>query len=84
MYTGIFHNKFNPNIMFMYSIPYEFNNNNIDIEYMNDIKQRLIYNQLGNIVGDYVLLSLSRSLAGDRMKSLFWIRRYKYRQEYTS
>ena len=72
MYTGIFHNKFNPTIVFMYSIPYEFNNNNIDIEYMNDIKQRLIYNQLGNIVGDYVLLSLSRSIAGDRMKKVYF------------
>ena len=41
----------------MYSIPLEYNNNNIDREYMNDIKNRLFYNQLNNTVGDYLLLS---------------------------
>ena len=73
MHTGLFYNEFNPKIVFMYSIPLEYNNSNIDREYMNDIKNRLFYNQLGNIVGDYLILNLSRAVAGDRMKKIFLV-----------
>ena len=72
MHTGLFYNEFNPKIVFMYSIPLEYNNNNIDREYMNDIKNRLFYNQLNSTVGDYLILSLSREIAGDHMKKIFF------------
>ena len=41
---------------------------------MNDIKNRLVYNQLGYTVGDYLILNLSRAIAGDRIHEeiFFW------------
>ena len=53
-------------------ICYFFYNNNIDREYMNDIKNRLFYNQFNNTVGDNLILNLSHAIAGDRMKKIFF------------
>jgi hypothetical protein len=61
---------FNPDIVFMGKIHFDFED--FDTEYMNDIKQRLFINPLGEVVGNYLLLNLSRGLAGDRMKRILF------------
>ena len=71
MTTGIFYDKFNPDIVFFYRIHRNYTTD-IDTEYANDIKQRYFYNQLGEDVGNYLISSISRSLAGDRMKKIFF------------
>ena len=71
MNTGIFNEKFNPEIVFFYRIERKYNND-IDINYINDVKQRFFYNQLGEDVGNYLILNISRSLAGNRMKKIFF------------
>ena len=71
MATGIFYNNFNPNIVFFNRIHRNYTTD-IDTEYADDIKQRYFYNQLGEDVGNYLILSISRSLAGDRMKKIFF------------
>ena len=72
MKTGIFNNSFNPEIVFFDRIEREYKHNNVENDYINDIKQRLFYNQLGKDVGDYLILNVARSLAGDRMKKIFF------------
>jgi phage/plasmid-associated DNA primase len=67
---GKFYDSFNPDILFFgrihknWTVPaYE-----DEYEYMQDIKQRLFVNPLGEKVGNYLLLNLARGLAGDLMK----------------
>lgn len=43
-----------------------------EMEYMDDVQQRLFYNSLGENVGDYLILNLARGLAGDRMKRMLF------------
>lgn len=71
MNTGIFHESFNPEIVFFYRVErkYEVINNN---EYIELVKQRFFYNQLGEDVGNYLILNIARSLAGNRMKKIFF------------
>ena len=71
MNTGIFNEKFNPEIVFFHRIERKYNND-IDINYINDVKQRFFYNQLGEDVGNYLILNIARSLAGNRMKKIFF------------
>ena len=67
MRTGIFYDKFDP-IFFYDSIPLAHNDNNIDREYMTDMKNRLFYDQLNTTVGDHLILNLSRAITGDCTK----------------
>ena len=75
--SGLFYSKnehgFNPNILFMGKIHHDFEAlNDDDIIYMNSIKQRLFYDALGEEVGNYMILNLSRGLAGDMMKRILF------------
>jgi hypothetical protein len=72
MTTGIFNESFNPDIVFFNRINRKYVINDLDNDYINDVKQRLFYNQLGEDVGDYLILNVARSLAGDRMKKIFF------------
>ena len=71
MTTGIFNNSFDSNIVFFYRVQRHYNND-VDNEYINDVRQRIFYNQLGSDVGDYLILNLARSLAGNKMKKIFF------------
>lgn len=71
MSTGIFNEIFDPNIVFFYRIERKYENN-INIDYLKSVKQRFFYNQLGEDVGNYLLLNIARALAGNRMKKLFF------------
>jgi hypothetical protein len=60
---------FNPKIVFMGKIHQDFEiMSESDIEYVEDVKQRLFITPLGNDVGNYFILNLARGLAGDMMK----------------
>ena len=64
---------FNPDIVFMGKIDKDFEPmNDEQLEYMNDIKQRLFYNSLGQDVGDYYILNIARALMGDMMKRVLF------------
>ena len=64
---------FNPEIVFMAKIHHDFEMlSREDMEYMEDVKQRLFYNSLGKEVGDYTILQLARGLAGDMMKRILF------------
>lgn len=71
MTTGIFNKLFEPNIVFFYRVQ-RYYNVDVDNEYINDVRQRIFYNQLGSDVGDYLILNLARSLAGNKMKKIFF------------
>ena len=59
-------NEFDKSIIFTGKIHHDFEV--FDIDYMNDIQQRIFYNTLGQSVGDFLILNLARGLAGDMMK----------------
>jgi hypothetical protein len=64
---------FNPDILFMGRIHHSFEEfNSEDMDYMDDIKHRLFYLALGEEVGNYLLLNLSKGLAGDTMKRILF------------
>jgi hypothetical protein len=64
---------YNPDIVFHCRIDHDFDHfNDDDIEYMRTIKGRLFTLPLGQDVGDYLLLNLSRGLAGDMMKRIMF------------
>ena len=64
---------YNPKIVFTGKIHHNFEPfTDEDMEYMEDVKQRLFYNALGKEVGDYMLLTLARGLAGDMMKRMLF------------
>jgi hypothetical protein len=66
---GMFFDKFNPEILFFCQIPHNFEAfSDEDMEYMQDVKQRLFYNPLGNSQADFLIINLSRGLMGDMMK----------------
>ena len=71
MNTGIFYDKFDPEIVFFNRIDrqYKYYDNE---PYINSVKQRFFYNQLGEEIGNYLMLNLARSLAGNRMKKIFF------------
>ena len=71
MKSGIFQTGFNPNIVFTYKIYRNYDTTHKNIEYITDVKDRFIYNQLGQEVGDFFILNLARGLAGDMMKKFF-------------
>ena len=72
METGTFYDKFDSKIVFHYKIYRNFDNSKIDNDYIQDVKQRFIYNQLGENVGNYFLLNIARGLAGNIMKKFFF------------
>lgn len=72
MRTGIFTSGFNPDIVFHYKIYRNYEDTNIDLNYIDDVRARFIYNQLGENVGNYLLLQLARGLAGDIMKKFLF------------
>ena len=43
-----------------------------DTEYIESVKKRFFYNQLGEDVGNYLMLNIARGLAGNRMKKIFF------------
>jgi hypothetical protein len=64
---------FNPDILFMAKIDKDFLPfDEKQMEYVNDIKQRLFYNPLGKDVGDYYILNIARGLMGDMMKRVLF------------
>ena len=64
---------FNPEIVFFGKIHHDFEAfDDADMEYMEDVKQRLFHNPLGKEVGDYIILNLARALAGDKMKRILF------------
>jgi phage/plasmid-associated DNA primase len=71
MSTGIFTKQFDPKVVFFYRVQREYSID-VDHEYIKDVKQRIFYNQLGEVIGDYLILNLARSLAGNRMKKIFF------------
>ena len=70
MKTGIFNEGFNPKVVFYYKIYRTYDESNND--YIKDILNRCIYNQLGEEVGNYFLLNISRGIAGDMMKRILF------------
>lgn len=71
MKTGTFNSNFNPDIVFFNRIDRDYEICN-DIDYIESIKNRFFYNQLGEEIGNYLMLNLARSLAGNRMKKIFF------------
>ena len=61
---------FNPEIVFSYRMPQDFVKDELDIDYINSIKQRLFYNPLGEEVGEFLILQFARALAGDLAKQI--------------
>lgn len=72
MKTGIFTSGFNPDIVFHYKIYRNYTKSDINLNYIDDVRARFIYNQLGENVGNYLLLQLARGLAGDIMKKFLF------------
>ena len=72
MTTGIFYNEFRPDIVFFNRIHRNYSIDNLDIKYIKSVKERFFYNQLGEEVGNYLIENIARSLAGDRMKKIFF------------
>ena len=70
--TSTFYNKYDPNIVFYYKIYRNYDENKRDDNYIKDVLQRVIYNQLGETVGNYFLLNIARGIAGDLMKKFFF------------
>jgi hypothetical protein len=66
-------NGFDPNIVFHCRIDHEFTHfDDADDQYIETIKHRLFGLPLGEEVGDYLILYLARSLAGDMMKRVMF------------
>jgi hypothetical protein len=61
MNTGVFHEKFNPDLVFFVRIERKYETFN-DNEYIESVKQRLFYNQLGEDVGNYLMLNILMNL----------------------
>jgi phage/plasmid-associated DNA primase len=71
--THQFHEKFNPAYVFFGRIHHAVEEySNEDIEYMEDIKQRLFYNALGIDIGDYLIENIGRGLSGECMKRILF------------
>lgn len=72
--TNTFYDTFNPDILFIGKIHYNYTNQFTDVEelYMDSIKHRLFYEPLGKAVGDFFILNLARGLAGDMMKIILF------------
>jgi hypothetical protein len=65
---GVFNN---PDILFGARLKQPFHNfNDEDMLYMQTIKKRFFHDPLGVEMGDYLLLLLSRAIAGDMMKKI--------------
>jgi len=69
--TNEFHETFDPNILFMYRIPMNYSQTE-DAEYMDRIKNLLFITPLGTEEGEFLLLSIARAIAGDRLKRLLF------------
>ena len=71
--TGIFYKHFNPEIVFMARLAMKYEPLNDEAHnYMMDVKRRFFDIPLGEEVGDFFLLQLSRGLAGDVMKKIMF------------
>lgn len=69
--AGVFHDTFNPEIVFMNTIPHAFTPfDDAEMEYMDDVERRIFVLPLGEDVGQYWQLMLARGLAGDLAKML--------------
>lgn len=72
--TGLFyptgHPDYDNSIVFFEKLTYDFGDFNI--EYINDIKQRLFYDQYGNEIGDYFILNIARGMACDDLKRVLF------------
>ena len=73
MKTGTFNEGFDPNVVFYYKIHRKYDETKRNNDYIKDILQRYIYNQLGKNVGDYFILNIARGIAGDKMKRIFLV-----------
>ena len=71
LHTDTFHTEFTPSIWFLEKISRDYVKLD-DEKAMNDIKHRYFINPLTPDMGNYLVLSIARSLAGDRMKNIFF------------
>jgi phage/plasmid-associated DNA primase len=71
LHTNIFHTEFTPKIWFLEKISRDYIKLDDDAA-MNDIKHRYFINPLNKEMGEYMVLCISRALAGDRMKNIFF------------
>lgn len=69
--TGEFNETFDPSILFMCRIQANYKQDD-NIQYMNDILQRIFLDPLGKEEGDYLLLSIARAIAGDQLKRIIF------------
>jgi len=68
-----FTDGFNPDFVFTGRINHAYTSfNKKEEEYMNSIRKRLFYEPLGEEVSEYLILNLSRGLAGDKMKRILF------------
>ena len=67
-----FISKFNPNILFMYQVPFNFKSGGegVSPDYIKTLKYRFFIEPLGEEVGLYFLELISRGFAGDLMKAI--------------
>ena len=64
---------FDPNIVFFGKIHHDFSIFNGDeVDYINDLEQRLFFNVLGTDVGIYFAVMIAKGLAGDMMKNIMF------------
>jgi T5orf172 domain len=76
-HTRIFYSKeeygFNPLIVFMGKIHHDFIPLTVDdLEYMEDIKQRLFYNSFGFDNGNHFILHLAKALTGEKTNTIIF------------
>jgi hypothetical protein len=75
MKKGHFYTKeeINPSIVFFGKIHHHFTEfDEEEMNYMDDLEQRLFFNVLGEDVGEYFMIMLARGLAGDMMKNIMF------------
>ena len=69
--TKIFHTDFNPSVVFFHKINYDYTTD-IDMTYINSIKNRCFINPLNEECGNYLIENIARGLMGDRMKRIIF------------
>ena len=71
--NGLFHDKFNPDILFMVRIDENFEALDDDeVDYMDSIKKRIFHDPLGVELGNYFLEMTSRAFSGECMKRILF------------
>ncbi len=70
---GVFYENFDPTVVFFERFNFPFEKLSADDEnYMFDIRQRLFFNPLGEVMGSFLLTYFARALAGDCQKRIMF------------